>query len=147
MNPDRLRCAEAALRTVPEDSLAVTPEAVVVVDNGHSFHRGMQVGWAWAEDRRGCFLDFLSEHRMAGMSAQRFYADGTSEHLETPASMHQVTGDAAKDAEIERHFFERNRASYEWLRARGLLPPEGANVGSQDINEFLLKGAADDPDS
>lgn len=56
-------------------------------------------------------------------------------------------GDAAKDAEIERRFYERNRAAYEWLRARGLLPPEGANLGSQDINEFLLKGGADEPSS
>ena len=147
MNPDKLRCAEAALRTVPGEYLAVTPEIVAAVDNGHSFHRGMHVGWAWADDGRGWFLDFLSEHRMAGMSAQRFHADGTSEHLETPASMHQVTGDAAKDAEIERRFYERNRAAYEWLRARGLLPPEGANLGSQDINEFLLKGGADEPSS
>ena len=147
MNPDKLRCAAAALRTVPEDYLAVTAEVVAAVDNGHSFHRGMHIGWAWAEDRRGWLLDFLSDHRMAGMSAERFCADGTSEHLETPASMHQVTGDAAKDAEIERRFFERNRAAYEWLRARGLMPPEGANLGSQDINEFLLKGGADEPDS
>ena len=51
MNPDRLRCAEAALRTVPAEYLSVTPEAVAIVDNGHSFHRGMHVGWAWAEDR------------------------------------------------------------------------------------------------
>jgi hypothetical protein len=144
MDPDKLRCAEAALRTVPAEYVAVTSEAVAAVDNGHSFHRGMHVGWAWAEDRRGWLLDFLSEHRMAGMSAERFHADGTSEHLETPASMHQVTGDAAKDAEIERRFFERNRAAYEWLRARGLLPPEGANFGSQDINEFLLKGGPDE---
>ena len=99
MNPDKLRCAEAALRTVPGEYLAVTPEIVAAVDNGHSFHRGMHVGWAWADAGRGWFLDFLSEHRMAGMSAQRFHADGTSEHLETPASMHQATGDAAKDAE------------------------------------------------
>jgi hypothetical protein len=84
---------------------------------------------------------------MAGMSAERFYADGTSEHLETPASMHQVTGDPAKDAEIERRFFERNQAAYEWLRAQGLLPPQGGSVGSQDVNEFLLKGGAGEPDS
>ena len=147
MNPDKLRCAAAALRTVPADYLAVTAEEVAAVDNGHSFQRGMHIGWAWAEDRRGWLLDFLSEHRMAGMSAERFHADGTSEHLETPASMHQVTGDAARDAEIERRFFERNRAAYEWLRARGLLPPEGANLGSQDINEFLLKGRPDDEGS
>jgi hypothetical protein len=61
--------------------------------------------------------------------------------------MHQVTGDSAKDAEIERRFFERNRAAYECQRARGLLPPDGANLGSQEINEFLLKGGADEPDS
>ncbi|MEP9382901.1 hypothetical protein [Nocardioides sp. KR10-350] len=147
MNSDRLRCAEAALRTVPEDYVAVTPDAVALVDNGHSFHRGMHIGWAWAEDRRGWFLDFLSEHRMAGMSAERFHADGTSERLETPASMYQVTGDPARDAEAERRLYQQNRAAYEWLRARGLLPPQGANVGSQDINEVLLKGGVVEPDS
>jgi hypothetical protein len=55
MNPDKLRCAEAALRAVPEEYLAVTSEVVAVVDNGHSFHRGMHIVWAWAEDRRGWF--------------------------------------------------------------------------------------------
>jgi hypothetical protein len=147
MNADKLRCAEAALRTVPGDYLVVTTEVVALVDNGHSFHRGMHIGWAWAEGRGGWILDFLSEHRMAGMSAERFCADGTSEHLETPAEMHQVTGDPAQDAEIERRFFERNRAAYEWLRARGLLPPVGANIGSQDINEVLLQGGADEQSS
>jgi hypothetical protein len=34
-----------------------------------------------------------------------------------------------------------------WLRTRGLLPPEGANLGAQDINEFLLKGGADESTS
>jgi hypothetical protein len=62
MNADRLRCAEAALRTVPDNCVSVTPEAVALVDNGHSFHRGMHIGWAWAQDRRGWFLDFLAEH-------------------------------------------------------------------------------------
>lgn len=136
-----------ALGTVPADYLAITPDVLTAVDNGHSFHRGMHVGWAWGEDRQGWFLDFLSEHRMAEMSAERFYADGSSKHLETPASMHQVTGDPAQDAEIDRRFFERTRAAYDWLRARGLLPAEGANLGSQDINEFLLKGGDAEPDS
>lgn len=83
MNADKLRCAEAALRTVPEEYLDVTPEVVAVVNNGHSFHRGMHVGWAWAEVCQGWFLDFLSEHRMTGMNAERFHTDGTSEHLES----------------------------------------------------------------
>lgn len=78
MNPDKLRCAEAALRTVPGEYLAVTPEIVAAVDNGHAFHRGMHVGWAWADAGRGWFLDFLSEHRMAGMSAQRFHVQWIS---------------------------------------------------------------------
>lgn len=147
MDADKLRCAEAALRTVPAEYVAVTFEVVAAVDNGHSFHHGMHIGWAWGEAPRGWFLDFLSEHRMAGMSAERFHADGTSDNLETPTSMHRVTGDPAMDADIERRFFERNRAAYEWLRARGLLPPEGGNLGSQDINEFLLKGGSTESDS
>ena len=74
------------------------------------------------------------------MSADRFFPDGRSESLPTPGSMHQVTGDPQEDAEIEKAFFERNRAAYAWLRARGLLPPEGQNLSSQDVNEFLLSG-------
>ena len=76
MNPDRCGARRPPFARCPEEYLAVTPEVVAVVDNGHSFHRGMHVGWAWAEDRRGWFLDFLSEHRMAGMSAERFTQTG-----------------------------------------------------------------------
>lgn len=140
MDSQRLRCAQAALRTVPDDYLTVTAEVVAAVDNGHSFYRGMHVGWAWGENRRGCFLDFLSEHHMAGMSADRFYPDASTESLDTPASAHQVTGDPEKDADITKRFQEQNRAAYEWLRARGLLPPVGGNLSSQDLNEFLLTG-------
>lgn len=145
MNTDKQRCAEVALSTVPEDYRTVTADVLVAVDNGHSFHRGMHIAWTWGTDERGgVFLDFLSEHRHPGMSAARFFPNGRTESLPTPASMHQVTGDAEKDAEIEKRFFERNRAAYAWLRARGLLPPEGQNLGSQDINEFLLKGGRAD---
>lgn len=140
MDEARLRCAEAAVRQVPEDYRTIGAPEVAAQDSGHHFHHGMHMGWSWGEDGRGLFLDFLSEHRMAGMSADRFCANGVSVPIETPASMHLVTGNPEEDADIKRKFFERNTAAYEDLRARGLLPPEGHNLGSQDINEFLLKG-------
>lgn len=144
MNEDRLKCAEAALRYVPEAYRTIGANALVANESGHHFHRGMHMGWAWGDNERGTFLDFLNEHRMAGMQAERIFPDGSTEPIETPASSHLVTGDAEQDAVIEQKFFERNNTVYENLRARGLLPEHGANVGSQDINEFLLRERMDE---
>lgn len=140
MNSDRLRCAEAALRHVPEDYRTIGAGDLVAQENGHHFHRGMHIGWVWGDNGRGGFLDLLSEHRMAGMHAERYFPDGTSEAIETPAEFRAVDSDPLKDAELQRAYFERNQAAYQSLRARGLLPPAGTNVGSQDINEFLQSG-------
>src|SRR5680860_30067 len=143
MNDERLRCAETALRQVPEDYRKVDATDVAGQERGHSFHQGMHIGWAWGEDERGRpYLDFLWEHRHPGMQAERYFTDGRTEPIATPASMRAVSPDPAEDAEIEREFFESNRAAYADLRDRGLLPPEGGNVGSQDINEHLLKGGS-----
>lgn len=152
MNDERLRCAETALRQVPEDYRKVDAADVAGQERGHSFHQGMHIGWAWGEDERGRpYLDFLSEHRHPGMQAERYFTDGRAEPIATPASTRAVSPDPAEDAEIERQFLESNRAAYADLRDRGLLPPEGENVGSQDINEYLLKGgspnAGSDPDA
>ena len=152
MNDERLRCAETALRQVPEDYRKVDAADVAGQERGHSFHQGMHIGWAWGEDERGRpYLDFLSEHRHPGMQAERYFTDGRTEPIATPASMRAVSPDPAEDAEIEREFFESNRAAYADLRDRGLLPPEGENVGSQDINEYLLQGGSptggSDPDA
>lgn len=142
MGDERLRCAETALRHVPEDYRKVDAAEVARQERGHSFHRGMHIGWAWGEDERGQpYLDFLSEHRHPGMYAERYFTDGRREPISTPASMRAVSSDPAEDAELERRFFERNRTAYADLRARGLLPPQGENVGSQEINEHLLSGA------
>lgn len=141
MNDERLRCAETALRQVPEDYRTVDAADVAGQERGHSFHRGMHIGWAWGQDERDRpYLDFLSEHRHPGMQAGRYFTDGRSEPIATPASMRAVSSDPAEDAEMEREFFESNRAAYAGLRDRGLLPPEGGNLGSQEINEYLLKG-------
>jgi len=126
---------------VPEDYRKVDAADVADQERGHSFHQGMHIGWAWGEDERSrTYLDFLSKHRHPGMQAQRYFADGRTEPIAVPASMRAVSSDPAEDAEIEREFFESNRAAYADLRDRGLLPPGGENVGSQDINEYLLKG-------
>lgn len=141
MDGDRLRCAKAALRQVPDGYRKVDAADVVGQERGHSFQRGMHIGWAWGKDRRGrVYLDFLYEHRHPGMHAERLYSDGSTEPIRTPASMRAVSPDSAEDAELERKFFEDNQAAYADLRNRGLLPPEGQNIGAQDINEYLLKG-------
>lgn len=141
MNDERLQCAETALRQVPEDYRKVDAADVAGQECGHSFHRGMHIGWAWGEDERGrSYLDFLSEHRHPGMHAERFFTDGRTEPIRTPASMRPVSSDPAEDAELERRFVEENRAAYADLRDRGLLPAAGENLVSQDINEYLTSG-------
>ena len=138
MEDDKLRCAEAALTTVPADYRTVGAAELVAEQNGHHFHRGMHMGWVWGHDEsHECFLDFLSEHRMAGMRADRWFPDGRSESIATPAEFRIVVQDPAEDAELERAYVEQNRAAYDDLRQRGLLPRFGENVGSQDINEYL----------
>ena len=152
MNDQRLRCAESALRLVPEDYRTVNAADVAGQERGHSFHRGMHIGWAWGVDERGrSYLDFLSEHRHPGMQAARYFTDGGAEPIATPASARIVSPDPAEDAQLERDFVASNRAAYAELRARGLLPPQGENIFSQDINEYLLTGgsptAGRDPDA
>lgn len=151
MDDERLRCAETALRKAPENYRKVDVTDVAGQERGHSFHQGMHIGWAWGEDERGGpYLDFLSEHRHPGIQAERYFVDGRTEPIPTPASTRAVSPDPVEDAEIERKFLESNRAAYASLRARGLLPPEGQNVGSQEVNEYLNKGgsptAGRDPD-
>jgi hypothetical protein len=143
MDDERLRCAETALRQVPEDYRKVNAADVAGRERGHSFYQGMHIGWAWGEDEPGRpYLDFLSEHRHPGMQAQRYFTDGRTEPIATPASMRAVASDPEEDAVIERRFFESNRVAYADLRDRGLLPPEGENAASQDINEYLLRGGS-----
>lgn len=151
MNAERQRCAEAALRQVPEDYRKVDAADIAREERGRSFHQGMYIGWSWGTDERGQeYLDFLSEHRHPGMFAERYFLDGRTEPIETPASMRAVSTDPAEDAERQRRFFLRNQAAYADLRARGLLPPEGENLASQGINEYLLNGGSpttgSDPD-
>ena len=148
MDGERLRCAELALRTVPEDYRTVQGADVAGLESGHSFYRGMHIGWSWGVDERGrTYLDFLSEHRHPGMAAARYFADGRNEPIAVPAEARTVSPDPAEDAKLEQKFLEQNRAAYEELRDRGLLPPQGANLVSQDINEYLLTGGPDAEDS
>lgn len=141
MDDDRLACASAALSTIHEKFRAMTEAEMAAEDNGHAFRHGMHLGWVWGRDETGrVYLDFLSEHRMSGMGAERYFADGTSEAIEVPREGYRVTGDPGKDAESEQRYIEQNQRVYAELRERGLLPPAGANLPSQDINEFLRSG-------
>lgn len=146
MDAERMQCAEAALATLQPGYFIVSAADLAAQEQGHSMHKGMHLGWAWgADERSGPFLDFLSEHRMAGMAADRYFPDGRVEPLPTPASGRMTVSDAVEDARLEAEFVARNKEAYEYLRDRGLLPAVGKNVPSQDINEFLLSGG--DPGS
>lgn len=143
MSDERLRCAAAALETVPEGYRTVGAADIVGRERGHSVHEGMLIGWVWGADGRGrAYLDFLSDHRHPGMQAGRYFADGTTEPIATPGSTRAVSDDPVEDAKIEREFFESNRATYAELRARGLLPAEDESTGSQVVNEHLLAGGS-----
>ncbi|GHJ59555.1 hypothetical protein NOK12_20730 [Nocardioides sp. OK12] len=134
MDADRLRCAEQALRSVPEDYRQVDGTEVASRERGQSRHRGMYIGWVWGQDGQGRhFLDLLSDHRHPGMLATRYFTSGDTEPIEVPASMRAASADPVEDAELERRYFARNRAAYADLRERGLLPPEpGASPTSSE---------------
>lgn len=144
MDQEHLRCARTALERIPPSHRKVTAKELVSQQNGHVFHQGMHIGWAWGEvDGKWC-LDFLHEHRIWGMYATRFFPDGSSEQLEIPHTFYVFTGDSETDKLAKQEFFEQNRRAYESLRELGLLPPVGENFDSQDMNEFLTSGLVED---
>ncbi|QDQ98158.1 hypothetical protein [Tomitella fengzijianii] len=147
MNEPRIACATAALAPIPEDYCAVTASEVAAQENGHSFHRALHIGWAWGVDESGReYLDLLWEHRHPGTHADRYFADGTTEGIAVPFRGYPMAEDPAENAERERWYLAENRRIYADLRGRGLLPDAGANVPSQDINEFLQTGGQVDGD-
>jgi hypothetical protein len=53
----------------------------------------------------------------------------------------------ASDEEVEKVMSEsakHQRALYQDLRERGLLPRQRENLGAMDVNEFLLSGGMED---
>ena len=134
------RCARSALGHSGE-TWALTAEDLISVENGHHFHHGWHIGWAWSTDADGrrC-LDILSEHRMTSMSAQRIFSDGSAEDLGVPREFRRAGDTPEEDERLEREYFEHNRQAYAALRMSDLLPPLGASLGSQDINEYLRSG-------
>lgn len=77
---------------------------------------------------------------MAGMTAERIRCGGDVEPIEVPSTFCLRSDDPDTDAELERAFLARNDARYSDLRRRGLLPPEGENLVSQDLTEYVQRG-------
>ncbi|MGO1945029.1 MAG: hypothetical protein ACTH1Z_11595 [Ancrocorticia sp.] len=139
MNNDKEKCAASALGE-NGDRWGLTVEDLLAVENGHHFHRGWHIGWAWSTDAESEYVDILSEHRMPGMYAIRVFPDGSHEDLDTPG-MYRVVGNTPdEDERLDREFLESNTRAYASLRDRGLLPAFGENIGSQDMNEYLRSG-------
>lgn len=140
MNTDRALCATNVLERSGEH-WALTSEQLIAADNGHHFHHGWHIGWVWGRDEEHpCFLDILSEHRMAGMYAERILPDGSASAIDVPREFRLVGKTPEEDERLKAEYFEHNRRTYADLRERGLLPPPGGNIGSQDINEYLVSG-------
>jgi hypothetical protein len=141
----RAELASSALSSLPQAAEGVvSQERLVAGEGGHAFGGGVHIGWAWGTDpSRGTYLDFLWEHRMAGITASRFWCDGIREGIPTPAEFRVVSPDPEEDARSEREYIEQNRRAYDDLRERGLLRALGQNVGSQDINEYLRTRESD----
>jgi hypothetical protein len=118
-------------------------------ENGHIFEQGWHIGYVWGEENGEEYLEVLSQHRMTDDSRVRLWASGRDERLPVPGGPVLLPPEAT-DADIERvmaESAERNRALYRELRDRGLLPPEGGNLGAMEINEFLASGGMADEDS
>lgn len=142
MTNDREQCAAHAIGEQGE-YWGLTPGDLLATENGHHFHRGWHIGWAWNPGDAAVYLDFLSEHRMTSMDACRVFPDGSVESLDTPYEMRRVGDTPEEDERLEREYVEHNRRAYASLRDRGLLPEVGENLGSQDINEYLRSGNDD----
>lgn len=114
-----------ALSSLPQPAEGVVSrERLLAEAGGHAFGGGVHIGWAWGLDHsRGVYLDFLWEHRMAGITASRIWQDGAREGIPTPAEFRVVSPDPAEHERREREYVERNRRAHADLRERGLLPP------------------------
>jgi hypothetical protein len=144
-NRDKTACAVEALRDF-EVTWNLSVSDLIAVENGHHFYRGWHIGWVWGSDEvDGCHLDFLSEHRMAGFDIARIAPNGVRTRIHAPKECRRIGATPEEDARLEREFHEHNRRTYADLRRRGLLPPFGANLGSQVINEVLISGGGEAP--
>jgi hypothetical protein len=112
-------------------------DAVARRQGGHLFEAGWHIGWVFGEAEGEEYVEVLTEHRHPGMDRFRIYASGRTESLDVPTSLMLYPQDERERKRIEREFFERNRRLYAELRQRGLLPPGGENLASQEISEHL----------
>jgi hypothetical protein len=120
-------------------------EAVARREAGHLFEAGWHIGWVFGEADGEEFVEVLTEHRHPGMDRFRIYAFGRVESLDVPTSLMLVPEDTAERERAEREYYERNQRLYAELRERGLLPPQGENLPSQEISEYLSTSPAEPP--
>jgi hypothetical protein len=118
-------------------------------DSGHIFEQGWHIGYVWGEKDGEEYLEVLAQHRMTNDTRVRMWASGREDSLPAPGGM-IILQPGATDTEIEQLTAESadyNRALYQDLRERGLLPPEGRNLGAMEINELLISGGTVDNES
>src|SRR6266516_1653661 len=117
-------------------------------EGGHIFEKGWHIGYIWGEEDGEEYLEGLAQHRMTDDSRVRMWASGCEDFLPAPSGMIVIPREATETEikQLEGDSAERNRTLYGELRDRGLLPPEGGNLGAMEINEFLTSGGMADAD-
>jgi hypothetical protein len=129
--------------------IRLPPGSAAQRHGGHIFEQDWHIGYVWGEENGDEYLEVLSQHRMTDDSRVRLWASGRDEPLSAPGGLVLLPpgGTDADRQSALAESAERNRALYEELRDRGLLPPEGGNLAAMEINEFLASGGMADEDS
>lgn len=109
---------------------------------GHIFDSGWHIGYVWGEDAGEEYLEYLAQHRMTNDRHVRIWASGRTERLPAQELGYVLDPDATAEEEerAREEYFTRNREIADELRALGLLPPVGGNLGAMEMNEYLRSG-------
>lgn len=109
---------------------------------GHIFSSGWHIGYVWGAAGNDEYLEILAQHRMTNDRHTRIYESGRIDELPAAHDFFSHPQDAAPEqiATAEREYFAHNARVNAELRARGLLPPVGANLPALEMNEQLRSG-------
>ncbi len=145
-----MRASEAQIKRIEEDfaeqyahwDIRLPAGAAARREAGHIFQRGWHIGYIWGEKDGEEYFEYLAQHRMTNDRHNRAWVSGRQETLDTADGFILLPPGAteAEISQLEHEHAVRSRAISAELRAKGLLPPAGENLGALEINEFLHSG-------
>ena len=117
-------------------------------EGGHIFEKGWHIGYVWGDEDGEEYLELLVQHMAMDDAHVRWWASGREEQMPAPSEWIMIPPDvtAGEMQKLESGSAESNQQVYQELRERGLLPPEGDNLGLMEVNEFVNSGGMSDAD-